>query len=64
MKILHLTNKNNKSNFIKTMVVEKGFEYIFYDQDINYDLEKLQQINLVLTFSHLQLMGILLVLLH
>jgi len=48
MKILHLTNKNNKSNFIKTMVVEKGFEYISYDQDINYDLEKLHQINLVI----------------
>ena len=48
MKILHLTNKNNKSNFIKTMVEEKGFEYIYYGQDINYDLEKLQQINLVI----------------
>ena len=48
MKILHLTNKNNQSNFIKKMVVEKGFEYIFYDQDINYDLKKLQQINLVI----------------
>jgi len=48
MKVLHLTNKGNQSTFIKKMVVEKGFEYIYYDQDINYNLCKLQKINLVI----------------